>query len=148
MNAVTRGVPAPAAWLGACGLIPFLALAVLATIGAGAWSDMASEALRAYGATILSFLGGIHWGFALRADAPDGQLARPLAIGVAPQLVGWIALLTPERIGFALLAASIVGVLWADRQAISAATAPSWFLRLRTPLSIAAGACLALAALL
>lgn len=141
-------MPMAAAWLGASGLIPFLALAALAAAGDAAWTQFARDALRAYGATILSFLGGIHWGFALRAGAPAPRLTRSLAIGVVPQLVGWVALLAPEKIGFALLAVAIIAFLLADRQAVAGAAAPSWFMRLRMPLSLAAGACLALAVLL
>jgi hypothetical protein len=148
LEAASGRVPTQAAWLGAAGLIPFLALAALTTVGDATLAPLASDALRAYGATILSFLGGMHWGFALRAETPAPRLARSLSIGVAPQLIGWLALLTPERIGFALLAVSIVGFLWADREAVNAAAAPSWFMRLRAPLSLAAGACLTLAALL
>jgi hypothetical protein len=91
--------------LGLLGLIPFVVCAYLAC----AWRDpsegRALIALIAYGAVILSFLGGVHWGFALAE--PPASLAglapvparsdpahRPrIALGVVPSLIGWVALL-------------------------------------------------------
>jgi hypothetical protein len=91
--------------LGLLGLIPFVVCAYLAC----AWRDPADGraliALIAYGAVILSFLGGVHWGFALAEPAPSlAGLApvptrldpahRPrIALGVLPSLIGWVALL-------------------------------------------------------
>jgi hypothetical protein len=91
--------------LGLLGLIPFLVCAYLAC----AWRDpsegRALIALVAYGAVILSFLGGVHWGFALSEPppslaglAPPPAAANPahrprIALGVVPSLIGWVALL-------------------------------------------------------
>lgn len=91
--------------LGLLGLVPFLVCAYLAV----AWREPADAramiALIAYGAVILSFLGGVHWGFAL--TEPPASLAglapiptrqdpahRPrIGLGVLPSLIGWLALL-------------------------------------------------------
>ncbi len=57
-------LPRTAAWLGYGGLVPFLVLtpASLLDYHHGAvWSD----ALYAYGAIILSFIGALHWGLAI-----------------------------------------------------------------------------------
>ena len=54
-------------WLGYGGLLPFLALAVLTSVDherAVFWHG----SLRAYGAVILSFVGALHWGFAMVLD--------------------------------------------------------------------------------
>jgi hypothetical protein len=91
--------------LGLLGLIPFVICAYLAC----AWRDpsdgRALIALIAYGAVILSFLGGVHWGFALTEPPPSlAGLApvptradpahRPrIALGILPALIGWVALL-------------------------------------------------------
>jgi hypothetical protein len=91
--------------LGLLGLIPFVACAYLAC----AWQVPADTrpmiALIAYGAVILSFLGGVHWGFALAeppatlaglAPVPTRQdpAHRPrIGLGVLPSLIGWVALL-------------------------------------------------------
>jgi hypothetical protein len=103
-------MPLLAILLGVAGLIPFI------VCGLGALSvDVVSAArmmtaLIAYGAVILSFLGGVHWGFALGGAAPvtvpvpvdppapagnrfvTAERAR-LVLGVVPSLIGWLALL-------------------------------------------------------
>lgn len=134
-------VPFPAALLGGFGFVPFLALALASVFAPEPIAAHAAFALLAYGATILSFLGGALWGFAVRAvERPSAQA---LAVSVAPQLIGWAALLAPPRVGFVMLAAAIVLVLYADRAALRAGAAPGWWMRLRIPLSCAAGLCLA-----
>ena len=56
-------IPGPVAWLGYGGLLPFGALALLLLDGAR--SALWWPALLAYGAVILSFVGALHWGFAM-----------------------------------------------------------------------------------
>ena len=90
--------------LGLLGLIPFVVCAYLAC----AWRDPAEAraliALIAYGAVILSFLGGVHWGFALNeppslaglapVSTPADAAHRPrIVLGVLPSLIGWLAVL-------------------------------------------------------
>jgi hypothetical protein len=91
--------------LGLLGLIPFVVCAYLAC----AWRDpmdaRALVALIAYAAVILSFLGGVHWGFALDASPPPlaglapiparlSPAHRPrIVLGVVPSLIGWVAVL-------------------------------------------------------
>ncbi len=137
-------IPAPALWLGVFGLAPFLGLAGAAVLLDGDHASLAQRALIAYGATILSFLGGIHWGFALREPAAAKErLAGVLAVGVAPQLLGWASLLAPHPAGLWLVAVAILAFVLADRRLATEALAPAWFIRLRAPLSISAALCLA-----
>jgi len=80
--------------LGIAGLIPFFACGLGALTGE-AYAGRALLALTAYGAIVLGFLGGVHWGFGLDAagSAPaDVQRAR-FGLGVVPSLIGWVALL-------------------------------------------------------
>lgn len=138
----------PARLLGYAGLIPFAAAALLALSGPPPWRGPALAALSAYGAVILSFLGAVHWGFALRAPAGEEPAAWPrLGLGVAPALVAWVALLLPSRPGLALLAAGVVVVAAAETAAARRGLVPPDYLGLRWPLSLGAGACLALGAL-
>jgi hypothetical protein len=95
--------------LGLLGLIPFLVCAYLACAWRYPADGRAVIALISYGAVILSFLGGVHWGFAL-AEPPAALAAlalpgaserdpahRPrIALGVVPSLIGWLALLIAE----------------------------------------------------
>lgn len=143
-----KGAPRVAMALGVLGLIPFVALAVLSWAGHGGISVLAREALAAYGATILSFLGGVYWGFALAGEqAARPGLAARLSIGVLPQLVGWVAVLLPFRGGQALTAAALLVWLLVERRAVAQGAAPGWFMQLRLPLTLVAAACLAGAAL-
>lgn len=96
--------------------------------------DLPLQALVAYGAVILSFLGGIRWGVAMSTLTSE-QLLLPLSVSVLPSLAGWSALLLPPRAGLLLLAVGFVSVLIADLRLQSA---PAWFISLRVPLSAGA----------
>ncbi|MCS6932600.1 MAG: DUF3429 domain-containing protein [Acetobacteraceae bacterium] len=136
-------IPPLARPLGFAGLAPFLGLAVLALAGVS-W---APEALAAYGATILAFLGAVHWGFALRAlPGEDFASAPRLALGVVPALLGWVALLLPVAAGLWLLAGGILATAATETAAARRGLVPAEYLRLRWWLSAGAAASLAAAA--
>jgi len=143
-KAVTDRVPASAAWLGALGLVPFAALAASLPFVTGDLKQDLTYTLLAYGAVILSFLGGVHWGLAIGSTAP--ATAAPftvrLILSVLPSLVAWAALLVPERSGLFVLAAAIALMLVLDIRATRAGEAPAWYPRLRVPLSCAVAAAL------
>lgn len=140
---MTMRVPRAAAVLGALGLIPFVGLA----LGAAA-SDAPSRAsmitpMVAYGAVILSFLGGIQWGLALRHGGDGTPRTGLLWLSVLPSLAGWAAMLLPSRTASAILLAGCFAVVltvdvWLSRRA----DAPPWYPRLRIPLTIVAATCL------
>lgn len=137
-------LPAPARLLGPAGLIPFLGLAALTWSGA-VW---APAALAAYGATILAFLGAVHWGLALRAPAAEQGAAWPrLGLGVLPALLGWVALLLPAAPGLLLLAFGLLATAAMETLAARSGLLPLAYLRLRWLLSAVAASCLSLAAL-
>ncbi len=142
--------------LGVLGLLPFFALALLAwlpqstSIGALAVAPLAQLSLVAYAATVLSFLGAVHWGFVLSATAMPSPLAQQsLRWGVVPSLLGWLALLMmfvglAPWIVFAFLIADLMLVRFMDGALLSRQQeAPRGYLELRTRLT--AGASLALA---
>ncbi len=140
-----NNVPPSAAWLGGLGALPFIGLA-----GATPYLDSAPRmfvvhALVAYGATILSFLGGIHWGLAIasqsKADHPEFRTR--LILSVIPSLAAWVALLFPEDTGLLILAAAVAAMLWVDIRAAREGRAPQWYPKLRIPLT-----CVVVAALL
>ena len=106
--------------------------------------------LRAYGAVILSFLGGIQWGLAIRKSGGSARtrqgLTPVLALSVFPSLIGWAGLLTEESLGFGLLILGFVLVLISDVRAVNRGMAPRWYLRLRYPLTGLVIICLTIAA--
>lgn len=96
-------VPRSAIWLGASGFLPFGAAALAAAFLDEQFAGWATAALMTYGAVILSFLGGIHWGVAIASDPGAGALPRRLVMSVAPSLIAWAGLLLPHKAGLLLL---------------------------------------------
>ncbi|PWS36334.1 DUF3429 domain-containing protein [Falsiroseomonas bella] len=136
-------LPAPTRPLGLAGLIPFLGLAAAALAG---WPP-AAEALAAYGATILAFLGAVHWGLALRAPpAEQGAAAMRLGLGVVPALVAWVALLLPVPSGLILLTLGILATAGVETLGGRAGLVGQDYLRLRWLLSACAAGALLLGA--
>jgi hypothetical protein len=101
-------------------------------------------ALVAYGATIVSFLGGIHWGLAFMNDADRG--AR-FTWGVIPSLLAWVAIVLPASAGLLLVAGTLLMALSVDRRVYPTLGLQAW-LPMRLHLTaVAALSCLAGAAL-
>ncbi len=145
MEAAETKVPSAAGWLGGFGAVPFIGIAGAIPLLDGAPRIWAAHALVAYGATILSFLGGIHWGLAIGSEnrSDNCHSLNRLVLSVMPSLVGWAALLVSEKIGLFILATAIVAMLWIDLRATKAGYAPPWYPKLRIPLT-----CIVVAALL
>jgi hypothetical protein len=138
-------VPEPAGWLGGLGAVPFLGLAAAAHFVDDAHRMSVIQALLAYGAVILSFLGGVHWGLAVGSNinSDNRQFLARLVLSVLPSLAGWTALLATETTGLLILATAIAAMLWVDLRATQAGHAPPWYPNLRIPLT-----CVVVAALL
>lgn len=135
----TNRLSVPAArWLGYLGLLPFVAGAawVWATRSTPA-GVAAAFALEAYAATIVAFLGGVHWGPALRDGGRD---LASLAWGVLPQLAAWLALMLPSRLALAVLALLLAVCFVVDRRLYGRAGLAAW-LPMRGQLTAGAVAC-------
>ncbi len=128
-----RTVPGPAAVLGWLGLIPFVVCAAAPYVLDPYWASMASLGLWAYGAVILSFLGGVQWGLAVAQN--DARLSR-LGLSVLPSLIAWPAVWFGGTTGFLLLALGFGFALALDSVATVRGWAPVWYPRLRAPLTI------------
>jgi len=132
------------AWLlGLAGLLPFAGSALAFFAAPESWAGLAEGALIAYGAVILSFLGAVHWGLALRApvEEADWGPAR-LLLGIVPALLGWVALLLPDVFALPLLALGMLGTAGAEQWARGKGLVPGDYLVLRWVLSIGAALCL------
>ncbi len=147
MSATEARVPASVAWLGYGGLLPF-ALTALGTLADPARRELWQQALLAYGAVILSFVGALHWAFAMGAN--EDRQAQPLYLwSVLPALAGWVALLLPLLLAQgAVLAAFLLIVAFVahyvqDRRLARLHPLPGWYLPLRLRLSSVACLCLA-----
>jgi len=142
-------IPRAPLLLGLAGLLPFLwgALTVLAP-DLGLWTAQAIGARFAgpyvmlfYGTVILSFMSGVLWGFAAKAE---GRLATiGYTLSVIPAL--WAFFMTgggPISAGMNLIF-GFAGLLLLDMQFVRWGLAPAWWMPLRLVLSAVVIACLA-----
>jgi glutaredoxin len=136
--AAPQQVRRAAQWLGYLGGLPFVACAVFALLAEVQVRALALQALLAYGAVILSFVGALHWTRGLQAGAAATG-TRLLLVSVLPALLGWVALLLPWPEGGVLLAIGFAVMYLFDRRAWRA---QPWFQRLRLHLSATAILCL------
>jgi hypothetical protein len=118
------------------GALPFIAAASMAFFNFGDVRGFQADQIAvAYGAIILSFLGGIRWGDAI-AKGPGATLF----ISVLPSLAGFGALLINTFNGTMILIAGIAAqALW---DFIAPGTLPDWFIRLRMVISAIVIVCL------
>lgn len=131
--------------LGYGGLLPFLGLALLVCFG-GEYRDNLAEALVGYGAVILSFVGALHWGFAMTLPAlPATERQQRLVWSVMPALIGWVAMLLPVSWGCWVLASGFTVHLWQDRKLAN--FMPGWYMPMRVRLTVVASLCLVLSAI-
>lgn len=128
--------------LGLSGLLPQIAAAVILLDGKSEWHFTALAMSYFYAAVILSFLGGLWWGLAAKADR-------------APVWI-WFASVVPTLIAFAsawpwavgdpwpapsmiVLGLSLIAALGVDWRLYRTGIAPGWWMGLRVPLSVGLG---------
>lgn len=141
MNENQQTPPPLAMLIGCGGLIPFFLCAGAAHSGVAPWPSIAIIICGAYGAVILSFIGAVHWGLAMRGDR------SPLWFvwSVVPALYAWqpVVFLDGRLAMLALVPGFLIS--WSvDSRATRAGLLPVWYMRLRHMLTL--GASLALAA--
>lgn len=123
--------------LGLAGLLP----ALFATIQLALGRAEAAYLALIYAWLILSFLGGIWWGLAMRRDVGQGGLtvlavvpsllALTFAVAsVATVILPWVCVAT---------GVAIVLTLLVDRRLVANGGAPQGWMRLRVPLSVGLG---------
>ncbi|EDO40601.1 predicted protein [Nematostella vectensis] len=123
--------PPPALWLGLAGAIPFTSLAGLSLI-TPSYLDTIIHAQCAYGACILTFLGAIHWGYALVQDSELKLDWVTLGYSVTPSLVAWSSLLMKSEHG---LITVFIGLLFALSKDLATLPFPSWYHAMRKMLT-------------
>ena len=136
-------IPRAPLLLGLTGVLPFgwgALTELVPALGDWSWSTIGPRLtgrtlLLLYGTVILSFMSGVVWGFATRAE---GRRAAVLyGLSTLPAL--WAV-----AFGFStlLLALGFLGLLLLDRHAQRAGLAPPWWMRLRLLLTVLVVACL------
>jgi hypothetical protein len=126
------------AWLLAiAGSIPFAMATFALFVGDSHIRVPAITALVTVSAILLSYLGGVEGGLALREEGSnEGARAIAIAVSILPSLAAWGVLWLPSpqwQVGasLALFVAVWANDLWLARQGLI----PSWFVDLRTGLS-------------
>uniref|UniRef100_A0A1A8GV71 Transmembrane protein 69 n=1 Tax=Nothobranchius korthausae TaxID=1143690 RepID=A0A1A8GV71_9TELE len=128
--------PKPALCLGFAGLIPFVSPTLLMAV-MEIYSPQLAYAQVAYGAAIVSFLGGARWGFALPESSPAKPDWLNLANSVVPPLLACSAMLMGNIVSAGTMVIMGLGIsLHYDQSLLP--TYPSWFKALRTVLSVVA----------
>jgi Protein of unknown function (DUF3429) len=143
-------IPRPALLLGLAGLIPFLWSA--ATQLSPALAGWAGQFLSpmflgavvglTYGTIILSFMSGVLWGFATKAEGAEAAIAYGLS--VIPALWVFVMVTDASANSTIFLAAGFVGLLLLDAMYSAWGLAPGWWLRLRVMLTVVVLGCLAI----
>ena len=130
--------------VGYSGLIPFIGLSAISVL----WHDIHHSAilfsLLAYGATIISFLGAIHWGLAMREEQPD---RTAIIWGVIPSLVAWVSLIIDTHLGLAFQLITLWICFLVDYKRYPQFGVSEW-LSMRLQLTVIAGVCLVLPVLM
>jgi Protein of unknown function (DUF3429) len=137
MNIEGRAVPrlnTAAEIVSYAGVVPFvlclLGIALLPNYGA---RELAQRIAISYGAVVLAFAGGVHWGLALA-----GRMAwRPIRIGgaIVPALCGATASVLGGQRGLALLVVGF-GVFWLYEHRSVGIELPADYMSLRRNLSL------------
>jgi len=125
--------------LGFGGTIPFFVPASLVYLNPD-HVDLWRTLLWNYGAVILSFIGALHWAFAMLAkELSERDQTLSYVWSVIPALVAWVALgfdctgITPW-----VLATGFIAQFIQDLRLSRKMSFPSWFIPLRLQLSIVA----------
>lgn len=133
------GVGPVARALGFAGLLPQAAAVGIVVVGTDRFNEFGIAGAYVYASLILSFLGGIWWGFAMRHEASQ---ARLVALAILPSLIP-LAILPTFMLSWwlplALLGAAVLLTLLVDRHLVSIGEAPEGWMGLRVPLSVGLG---------
>ena len=135
-------IPAVALVLGLAGLIPFgLAAVSLWVAVPGLSPDHGFRLLTAYGAIILSFLGGIRWGTAIGPYGSRRQ-ATEFTLSVLGSIAGLAAVFLTSIPSLTLLIGGfLMQALW-DVTSVETGRLPLWFGKLRMILTAFVVTCL------
>ncbi len=134
-------VPRPALTLGVVGLFPFLIGATGSWLLPDPYNFLAAQAGLVYAPVIVTFLGAVHWGYAM-ADGKSAMSFARLGFSILPALVSWVALLSHPTPALILMAACFSALYLADVRAIQTGRFPAWYKDLRRPLTIVVLLCL------
>ncbi len=133
-------LPPLAVILTVASLIPFFVCALTAVRADPAGGQVSAIALITYGAVVLSFLGGVHWGFVLEGREEPGERNR-LVLGVLPGLIGWggtlLGITTHPVLGLTVLIAGYIGTAVVEGRAHQIELVPRGYMMMRWGYTVA-----------
>tara|TARA_B110000438_G_scaffold255693_1_gene262669 strand:- start:739 stop:1197 length:459 start_codon:yes stop_codon:yes gene_type:complete len=133
---ILRDIPNSNRLFGLAGLIPFWSLSFIIIFTKDPINSYALRALIAYGAIIISFLGGIHWGIAVQSI--EKATWSRMGWGVILSLLGWCAIFIPYLYALALLITTMFVALVIDLKLVDNDNKRTWYRTLRIILSLGA----------
>jgi hypothetical protein len=144
----TREIPATQrfAWiLGLAGLLPFFAHALFSWLSPPAELPGVLRSQAHYAASILTFVGALHWGVTLASPSiVDARAVTRMLWSVVPSVFAWVVTLYPVDVSLPLLFGGLAVAFGVDWLLYRDTPVPRWFLTLRTVLT--AGALLSVGA--
>jgi len=130
-------------WLTFLGALPFVVSALALAAGWGfpqlpLLHDMLGWKLLllSYGAIILSFIGGTHWGFALREEACFCAFRRTITSNLIALIGCACLLLANQTLALWIMSASFAALGIADRALTRRSIFPAWYGALRTRITL------------
>jgi hypothetical protein len=135
-------LPPLANQLGYAGLIPFVLCALALWLADASYKPLLHQALVAYAAVILTFVGAFHWGIALARHADGRDMSAAWVWSVVPSLLAWVALLMPPNYASPFLSIALIVCWVVDRSLIRREPFAADLMRLRTHLTFAAWLCI------
>ncbi|XP_070795698.1 transmembrane protein 69-like [Pituophis catenifer annectens] len=128
--------PKPAIYVAASVLFPFVSVPLVMAIQQASYPELAFAEIT-YAASILSFLGGIRWGFTLPEGSPAKPDWRNLGNSIVPPLIAWITLLCKDLTTAGVMV--IIGLMIAlNNDLVLLPTYPNWFKALLVILTLVA----------
>lgn len=113
--------------LGYAGLLPFVFLTLCLWWVGPELQAFVALAMQAYGAVIVSFLGGIHWGLGFQQALTTRQAGGlPFIWGVVPSLLAWAGLVMPALAGLLWLGFVLLVCYAVDRRTWPAVGLSPW----------------------
>ena len=126
--------------LGYAGATPFIGLGFLLMFAGKQFTPFIASALLFYGAIILSFLGGLHWGRIASSQHNQANEKWILIYSVIPALIGWASVLLYPIWG-GVIWLQISGFIFAyimDVHLLKSSIWQQWMPKLRFHLTLAA----------
>jgi hypothetical protein len=123
--------------LGYGGLIPFIGFALVSLTNLLP-TKLVVTGISYYGATILSFVAALHWGFAMTMKSlSESEQTRRYIWSVIPPLLAWVALLMPTTACLLILIGGFIAHFGQDLyfDKLTEVELPNWYIPLRIRLT-------------